>query len=58
MKRKIKGQKLRETPYKISQNNTGLSVSLPKHAGVKVGDYVYIEKLTDGCLLIVPEKIN
>jgi hypothetical protein len=55
---RIHGRPMRLEPYKVVGNNGGCSVTIPKLAGLKPGEYVYIEKFDNGCILLVPAKIN
>jgi hypothetical protein len=55
---RIHGRPIRKKPYKVVKNNTGCFVTMPNMTGFKPGQYVYIEKLDNGCILIVPKKLN
>jgi phage regulator Rha-like protein len=56
---RIHGQPMSTKPYKIiQQTNTGLMVTVPKLTGLKAGEFVYVEKFDNGCVLLIPKKLN
>ena len=56
--RKIKGMLLRKKPFKIGMNGLhSLKVTISELADLKQGDKVYQEKLEDGTILLIPEKV-
>lgn len=57
--KRIHGQSVSSRSYKIIRNNNfGYLVSIPKLSGLKPGDKVFVEKMDNGVILLVPEKIN